>query len=63
MPSIMAPNAIGHIATKSESPKIVGIENLRVHTLETGRDRFLQDLISLILGLRAPKFAHRRQQV
>ena len=59
MLSMMVLNAIRHIATSAEIQKIVGIENMRFHTSGTGRDRFLRDLISFILGLRAPNFAHR----
>ena len=58
MLSMIVLNAIGHIDTSAESQKIVGIENLRFQTLGTGRDRFLRDLISFILGLRASNFAH-----
>ena len=57
--SMIVPDALGNIETRSESQKIVGIENLLVCTWGTGWDRFPPDLTSLILGLRAPNFAHR----
>jgi hypothetical protein len=40
MLSMMVADALENIATRSQSPKIVRIENLRVHTSENGRDLF-----------------------
>ena len=55
---MMVPDTLGNIATRSESLKFVGIENLGVHTSGSGLDRFPIDIILLILGLTAPNFAH-----
>jgi hypothetical protein len=62
---MIIPDAQGNIVTRLESQKIVEIENLRVCTtvpeglVENTPKQFTPDLISLILGLRAPNFAHR----
>ena len=58
---MMVPDALGNIETRLESQKIFGIENLLVCTGGTGWNQFKfpPDLISLILGLRAPNFVHR----
>jgi hypothetical protein len=55
----MIPDTLGNIATRSESLKIVGIENLGVHTSGSGWDWFPMDLTLFILGLMVPNFAHR----
>ena len=60
---MMVPDILGNIATRSESLKIVGIENLGVHTSGSGLDRFPIDLILLILGLTAPNFAQVNNKV
>jgi hypothetical protein len=56
---MMVPDALENIVTRSETQKIVGIENLGVSNCGIGGNHFSPDLISLILGLSAPNFAHR----
>ena len=38
MLSVMVPDALENIVTRLQSPEIVGIENLRVHTSGNGQD-------------------------
>jgi len=56
---MMVLDALGNIATRSDSERIGGIENLGDRTSGGGCNTISQDLISLILGLSAPNFAHR----
>ena len=56
----MVLDTVGNIATRSDSERIGGIENLGDSTLGGGcRNTISQDLILLIIGLSAPNFAHR----
>jgi hypothetical protein len=57
--SMMVLDALGNIVTRLESQKIVGTENLLDCTWGTGQNQFPPDLTSMILGMRAPNFAHR----
>jgi hypothetical protein len=58
----MVPDALEYIVARLESQKIIGIKNpsLGVCTCRRlgGRNQILSDKILLILGLRAPNFAH-----
>ena len=58
---MMVLDALGNIATRSDSERIGGIENSGDRTLGGGSrcNAISKDLISLILGLNAPNFAHR----
>jgi len=56
---MMVLDAQGNIAARSDSERIGGFENLGDRTSGGGCNAISQDLISLILGLRAPNFAHR----
>ena len=57
--SMMVPDAVGNIETRSDSQEISWIENLAVHTWGGGYIVFSPDLTSLILGLSASNLAHR----
>ena len=56
---MMVPDALENIGGRSDSEIIGGNENLGDSTLGGGCSTISQDLISLILGLSAPNFAHR----
>ena len=56
---MMVLDALGNIVTRSDSKRIGGIENSGDSTLGGWCNTISQDLISLILGLSAPNFAHR----
>ena len=56
---MMVPDALGNIGFRSDSEIIGGDENLGDHTLGGGCNTISRDLISLILGLSTPNFAHR----
>ena len=58
----MVPDALRNIETRSDSQKIGGIENLGVSTSGSAFHPFSQELISLILGFRAPTLHIGKQQ-